>query len=205
MKASPTSRLLRRLPRRCWTPSSSSSSSSSRLFSPYVGLVPTAHQSFPWNPGRKPCSSALNRSRAKDEKLGSCGGFFRSTTLTPDSPVSTPSALSSGYAYASPSRTPAPADDRCVNSSALSSQLPWKNTVRANWSNCADVRLFPRKPALSSFRQREERPEKVAHLLDPERHQQLHPELVEPNLSAWLISPEHVPATVRSLHRPARL
>mmetsp|Transcript_11805 Transcript_11805/g.32700 ORF Transcript_11805/g.32700 Transcript_11805/m.32700 type:complete len:204 (+) Transcript_11805:756-1367(+) len=140
---------------------SSSSSSSSRLFSPYVGLVPTAHQSFPWNPGRKPCSSALNRSRAKDEKLGSCGGFLRSTTLTPDSPVSTPSALSSGYAYASPSRTPAPADDRCVNSSALSSQLPWKNTVRANWSNCADVRLFPRKPALSSFGSAKNVPKKL--------------------------------------------
>mmetsp|Transcript_8987 Transcript_8987/g.14286 ORF Transcript_8987/g.14286 Transcript_8987/m.14286 type:complete len:305 (-) Transcript_8987:3047-3961(-) len=78
---------------------------------------PTAHQSLAWNPGIMPCASALNRSRANELKLGSCGGFLRCVALPWPTPsplrtprCRTPAAFKMGYAYASPSLTPAPAD-----------------------------------------------------------------------------------------------
>ena len=48
-----------------------------------------------------------------------------------------------------------------MSRSALSSQLPWKKTVSANWRSCTEVRLLPRNPALSSLGRAKKVPKKL--------------------------------------------
>ena len=59
------------------------------------------------------------------------------------------------------------------------------------------------EPGAELLGEGEEGAEEVAHLLDPQRHQQLHPELVEAHLAPGFVPPEHVPTPGRSLRRSA--